>query len=413
MLLDLNDPGLLVRDDVLDDPHPLYDLLRREAPVWQLPGQDTFLITDPALVRDVVARPMEFSSNLVSVLYRDATGGLAPFEMVPYGDPAHILATADPPAHTRHRKLLQRHLSPATLGELAPSVRRIVDDQLTPMLAAGEGDFVTGFSDPIPGLAICDVLGLPQADAPSLVRQVSDIGLLLDGVTDVEGMNRGAASALDLLLYAKEHVDAARQQPADERSGILSVLVDAIDSGQIDSDEAQSLMVLLVNAGTETTSSLLATAVRILAQTPQLQEDLRACPERIPDAIEDFLRTDGPFQFHYRWTPTDTSIGETPVPANSRVLLMWAAADRPSLGDPVDRNAEPGARGRAPHFAFGRGMHFCIGVHLARLEATIALERLLDRTSAFSLDPDHPPIRRPSISLRRHVRIPIRVAAKP
>ena len=411
MTPDLDDPRLLLTDAVLDNPYPLYDYLRREAPVCQLAGQDSFLVVDPALIRDVVSRPGDFSSNLVSVLHLGGTGGLAAFDMVPFGDPTHVLATADPPAHTRHRKLLQSHLSPAALNELTPSIRQIVDAQLRPLLAAGEGDFVAGFSDPIPALAICVVLGLPPTDAPSLVRLVSGIGLLLDGVSDVDDMERASAAALELLIYARDHTDAARQRVAGRGHGLLGVLADATDSGVISADEAQYLLVLLINAGTETTSSLLATAVRTLASRPELQDELRANPTCIADAIEELLRDEGPFQFHYRWTPSDTTIGKTSIPANSRVLLMWAAADRPSSVEPIDQNSERLVRGPAPHFAFGRGMHFCIGAHLARLEATIALERLLSRTSAFSLDPDHPPIRRPSISLRRHLSLPIRLVA--
>jgi cytochrome P450 family 144 len=410
--LDLDDPGLLLRDDVLEDPYPLYDLLRRDSPVWRLPGQGTYLVADPALIRDVVARTTEFSSNLVSVLHRDDTGGLTAFDMVPFGDPTHILATADPPAHTRHRKLLQRHFTPAVLAELAPTMRKIVDEQLAPMLAVGQGDFVTGFSDPVPALVICDLLGFPRTDAPSFVEWVSGIGLLLDGVTDGEGMGRAQAAALDLLIYIHDQVGEALRRPADERTGLLGVLAGATDSGLISVDEAENLLMLLVNAGTETTSSLLATSVRTLAQLPHLQAELREDPERIPQAIEEILRKDGPFQFHYRWTSTDTTVGDTHVPANSRVLLMWSAADRPAPGESADPAPDSGARGPVPHFAFGRGLHFCIGAHLARLEAAVALGRLLARTSAFSLDPEHPPVRRLSISLRRHLSLPIRLVAK-
>ena len=164
---------------------------------------------------------------------------------------------------------------------------------------------------------------------------------------------------------------------------------------------------LLINAGTETTSSLLATTVRALAERPDLQARLRSDPDRIPEAIETLLRADGPFQFHYRWTPSDTTLGDTHIPARSRVLLMWAAANRPSTDTPVGEPAEPEAAGRAPHFAFGRGIHFCIGAHLARLEAHIALKQLLANTTSFTLHPKNPPIRRPSIFLRRHISLPV------
>jgi len=408
MHLDLRDAGLLLREDVVSDPYPLYDLLRQKAPVWRIPGQDSYLVADPALIRDVVARPEDFSSNLVSVLHRDDRGdSLVAFNVTSFGDPTNTLATADPPVHTRHRRLLQTHLSPAALSDFVPKLVQIVEEQLSPMLAAGQGDCVTGLSDPVPALGICEVIGLPRVDAPRLVTLVAGIGAMLDGVNDLEGMGQATVAALDLLVYADEHVTEAREHPSADRFGLLAVLVDAIESGLITSDDAVNLLVLLVNAGTETTSSLLATAVRTLCERPDLQAQLRSDPGQIPEAIEDILRDDGPFQFHYRWTPNDTTLGDMLIPANSRVLLMWAAANRPSMGRPIPESTELDAAGRAPHFAFGRGIHFCIGAHLARLESRIALERLLGSTTSFSLDPERPPIRRPSIFLRRHTSLPV------
>ena len=409
MRLDLGDPGLLLREDVLADPYPLYDLLRREAPVWRVPGQDSYLVTDPALIRDVVARPHEFSSNLVSVLHRGDGNSLAAYGVTSFGDLNNTLATADPPVHTRHRRLLQPHLSPAAIHELTPMVTRITDERLSTLLGAGHGDFVTTVADPVPARVIAEVIGLPPDDVPRLISLVAATGALLDGVTDLDGMGRAAAAALDLLVYSETQLGAARQRPAADRVGLLAVVVDAIDSDAITAEEALSLLVLLINAGTETTSSLLATAVRTLASAPSLQDQLRSEPGRIPDAIEDFLRDDGPFQFHYRWTPGDTTLGGVPIPASSRVLLMWAAANRPSPVAPDEGAlAEPDtSKDKAPHFAFGRGIHFCIGAHLARLESRIVLDRLLAGTTSLSLDPDHPPVRRVSVFLRRHTCLPV------
>jgi cytochrome P450 len=137
MDLDLDDPTLFLRDDVLADPRPLYDTLRRRAPVWRLPGQDTYLVADPALIREVVGRPAEFSSNLVSLLHSDGNGCPVGFPVAPLGDPVHVLATADPPVHTRHRTLLQPHLNAAAVGRLEPTLRKVVDERLAPMLAPG------------------------------------------------------------------------------------------------------------------------------------------------------------------------------------------------------------------------------------------------------------------------------------
>jgi len=230
---------------------------------------------------------------------------------------------------------------------------------------------------------------------------------LLDGVTDLDGMGRASTATVKLYEYAQNHLDSARGRPPTERSGVLAVLVDAIDSQELTADEAMGLLLQLFTAGTETTSSLIANATETLARRADLQELLRRHPERIPEALEGILREDGPFQFHYRWTTTDTSLGDVPIPANSRVLLLWAAADRPSRQEHASASHDLDDAIRGPHFAFGRGLHFCIGAPLARLESRIAIERLLAQTTRVSLDPDHPPVRRPSILLRRHASLPV------
>ena len=410
MEFDLSDATLFLRDEVVADPRPLYDTLRRQAPVWPLPGQNSYLVSDPTLIREAVSRPEEFSSNLVSLLYRDAGGCPVAFDIAPFGDPLHVLATADPPNHTRHRKLLQPHFSASAVARLEPTVRRVVDQQLAPLLAAGRGDIVASLSDPLPAFTICYLIGLPPDDISRLIPLVADVSLLLDGVTDLDGMGRAGTAALKLSEYAQTHLDAARARPSAERSGLLAVLVDAIDSQVLASHEAVALLLQFFTAGTETTSSLIANATETLARQADLQERLRGHPEQIPEALEDILRDDGPFQFHYRWTTTDTSLGDVPIPANSRVLLLWAAADRPSPQEPASAHQDSDGAGRGPHFAFGRGLHFCIGAPLARLESRIAIERLLAQTSRISLDPDYPPVRRPSILLRRHASLPVSLA---
>ena len=127
MDFDLDDPKLLLRDDVLDDPRPLYDALRRRAPVWRLPGQQTYLVSEPDLIRDAVGRPAEYSSNLVSLMHRGPGGAPVPFRIAGLGDPIHVLATSDPPVHTRHRRLLQPHLNAVAITPLEPWLREVVE----------------------------------------------------------------------------------------------------------------------------------------------------------------------------------------------------------------------------------------------------------------------------------------------
>ena len=405
MPFDLDDPGLLFRDDVLADPRPLYEELRRRAPIWMLAGQDTFLVSDPTLIRDAVARTDDFSSNMVSMIHRSSAGGAAPFAVLAFRDPHNVLAVADPPDHTRHRKLLQTHLSPAAVAGLEPAVRALTAERVTPIIDAGHGDAVAQLADPIPAAMICELLGLPAGDADELVPHVLGVGQLLDGLADEEGMTRAGLAAIALAGYASATLDQQRTRPAADRSPLITAMLDGIDTGEITTDEAVGMLMQLFTAGTETTQSLTATAIDLLARDPQRQAELRADPSGVPDALEDVLRSDGPFQFHYRWAPHDTQLGATAVPAGSRILLLWSAANQT-----LDR--EVGNR-TGPHFAFGRGIHFCIGAALARLKARVMIEELLTRTTSFALDPDHPPSRRPSIMLRRHAALPILVAASP
>ena len=405
--IDLNDPKTLLREDVLDDPRAFYDLLRKEAPVWQIPGQDTFLISDPSLIKEAVSRTDDFSSNIVNLLHNDGTGCPVSFRISSYRDPIQVFSTADPPDHTRHRKLVQPHLSPGAVAELEPAVRAIVDQYLEPVLDSEQVDIVSTFSDPVPAQTVCSLLGLPADDVTQILHFAFATGSLLDGVTDMEGMGKAATAALELGIFVHTRFEEELAKPPEARNGILGVFAAMYEAGEVTKDEVGSMLTVFVTAGSETTASLMATAIETLARDQELQERLRQNPADIPDAIETFLRENGPFQFHYRYVPVDTSIGGVNIPAESCVMLMWAAANRPAP-DSIDVDLEGDTERRlAPHFAFGRGLHFCIGAPVARMETRIGLERLLASTKSFRIDPEHPMIRRPSIFIRRHGALPL------
>ena len=394
--IDLDDPGVLLRDDVLDDPRAFHETLRREAPVWRIPGQDTYVVSSPTLVREVVRRTDDFSSNLVSIVHDDGSGRPVPFGMAPFRDPINVLSTADPPDHTAHRALLQPALSPAALAALEPRVHAIVEEQFAPLLARRGGDLVADFSDVVPARTICAIIGIPDAEAPRVIDLVAGTGALLDGVTDPDGMVTAMGRAGELYTFVSDRLGRALERVPGERSGLLAVLGEGISNGTFTVNDVHSVLLTLVSAGSDTTASLLATATERLARDQDRQSALRREPARIPDAIDDILRDAGPFQFHYRYVPHDTVLGDVVIPAHSRVMVMWAAAN---LSESDASNTD----GRMPpHFAFGRGIHFCIGAPVARLEARIALEHMLSTTSAIRLDPERPPTRRPSIFMRRH-----------
>jgi cytochrome P450 len=252
---------------------------------------------------------------------------------------------------------------------------------------------------------ICRVIGLPAQDAERLVDLVLDTGEILAGIVDADAMDRAADAAMQTGGYLAEHlaraVDAADADGGTADDTLNALLAGEIAAGAMTFEEAAGILVQILSAGSETTTSLIGQAVRVLAGDPVLQDRLRTDPASIAPFLEEVLRTDGPFRFHYRSTAHPTELGGVAIPAGARLLLMWAAAnlDAEGYADPdrldVDR---PLAKG---HLAFGRGIHFCIGAPLARLEARIAVQRLLARTSAVALDPTVPPRHRPNIFLRR------------
>jgi len=176
--------------------------------------------------------------------------------------------------------------------------------------------------------------------------------------------------------------------------------------------EAKGILHTLLSAGGESTTSLLGNAVRILAEHEELQQHLRQNPEQIPTFVEEALRLEPPFRYHMRSVPKDTTLGGVDIPARATVLLLWGSANR----DPAEfeRPDEVDLDRQVPrhHAAFGRGIHFCVGAPLARVEARSVLTVLLDRTSSITLDPAHAPRWVNSLMVRRHEQLPVRLDAR-
>ena len=167
-----------------------------------------------------------------------------------------------------------------------------------------------------------------------------------------------------------------------------------------------------LSAGGESTTSLLGSAVRILAEQPELQERLRKRPALIPAFVEEALRLESPFRYLMRSVASDTSLAGEDIPAGATVLLFWGAANRdPTEHDNPD-DVDLDRRVLRHHVAFGRGIHHCVGAPLARVEARTVLTVLLERTASFSLDESRPPQWVNSLMVRRHERLPLRLTAR-
>ena len=407
MSFDLDDPTLLFHQDFLDDPAPLYAHLRAHAPVWELPGTGTFLVTTAALVAEAVARPEDFSSNLLGLVYTGDDGRPTVFDMTHLGSAIHVLATSDAPVHTQHRKLLQPLFSPGSVAALSGFVTDVVERLTAPLLAAGGGNYATAVAEPLPVEAICRLIGIPDDAVAMLQPLVLASNDLLAGVVDAAAMAAGAGASMQVVAYLDGLV---RNWPVnDHGTTVCDTLARAVATGEITVEDGLGMLVQLLGAGTDTTTSLIGRTALQLARDPALQQRVRENLDLVPTLLEETLRFDGPFRFHYRAVLHDTELGGVAIPAGSRALLVWGAANLDEDYFPHADEFDITRAALRSHYAFGRGIHFCIGAPLARLEARVAIEQLLRITASFTLDPAGTPTFQRSIFVRRLGDVPLLV----
>jgi cytochrome P450 len=395
---------------VVEDPHAYYAQLRETDPVHRIDGTDAYLVTRLDLIHRVVGEPGVYSSRTSEFLGLLETGEpalRAPAFDTPDHDTLAFLATADPPDHTRQRKVLNRVLSTGAINAREAEFSTLIDAALDRPLETGYVEWMGDIAEPLPMLMVARLLGLPDSDVAALkeqgyaaVEQISGFvpedrrAVLLDKMLELGAVIEGFA--------------AARATAEPDQSTLIGVCAAAVGNGDLDEMEALGILGLILSAGGESTTSLLGTGVRILAQDAQLQDRLRRKPELIPAFVEEACRVEPPFRGHYRRVLTDTTLGGVDLPVGSRLVLVWPAANRDAdTYDQADVLNVDRANPRQ-HMGFGWGIHLCIGAPLARLEARVTFERLLARTSAFSVSaPPSSLQHHRSLMVRRLVELPL------
>jgi cytochrome P450 len=263
-------------------------------------------------------------------------------------------------------------------------------------------------AEPLPMVMVARILGLSDAFAAELKKQGYASVERISGFVPEDRILELEEEGVNRLSAVLDAYSEARQGSSAYDDGLIGIVAQAVTDGELDDLEAVSILGLIISAGGESTTSLTGTAVRILAERPDLQDQLRANPSLVPTFVEEALRYDPPFRGHYRLVTEDTVLGGTRVPAGSRLILMWPAANRDAdfYDDPDEiRLDRPNPR---VHVAFGWGIHLCVGAPLARIEAKVAIETLLERTKSFRIDPDGVTLRyHPSLMVRRLVALPL------
>lgn len=364
--------------DALQDPYPLYDRMRDQAAVHRIGDSVFYAVCGWDAVMDAVSRVEDFSSNLTATMVYHDDGTVTPFDMGTLGGPMHALATADDPVHDAHRKLLVPHLSARRIRVIEEFAEATAIQLWSEGLADGQIEWMSAVANRLPMMVVARLLGLPEEDVDRLIRLGYATTTLLDGVVSTAQVEAAGMAAMELSGYVMEHFAKASESA---QPGLIGDLAARYAAGEVEQLPALAIMLTLFSAAGESTASLLGSAAWILVSHSGIQEQVRANPELLGAFIEETLRYESPFRGHYRHVVRDTTLAGVDVPADSRLLLMWGAANRDPNQFVLPNEFRLDRSGAKGHVTFGKGAHFCVGAALARLEAQIVLRMLLEQTT--------------------------------
>jgi cytochrome P450 len=386
--------------EIHEDPYPTYRRMREEAPLYRNEERGFWALSRHA---DVMAafRDSERYSNAEGVSIDPAASG-------PHAHRTMSFLAMDPPQHGRMRGLVSRGFTPRRVLGMEDRIRALTIEHLDACLQQGTFDFVDDLAGKLPMDVISEMLAVPKADRAEL-RRLSDLLIHREeGVTDVPPS--GIEAALNLVVYYADMIADRRANPGED---LISALCEAeIDGDRLTDDEITGFLFLMVVAGNETTTKLLAHAWYWGWRNPDELAKVHADAGRIPDWVEETLRYDTSSQLLARVTTTDLELYGQVIPTGDRVVLLAGSANRDERAFPdPDRYDLDRDRETAGIASFGVGRHFCLGASLARLEAHIVLEELMKRVRSYEIDPSGTE-RVHSVNVRGFAHLPTTVEAR-
>jgi len=386
-------------DEMVADPYPYYEALRGECPVRREPHENVVMITGYEEATAVLNDTATFSS--CTAVTGPFPGFPVPLDEYADGDISDLilehrdslpmsdqLPTMDPPTHTDHRGLLMRLITPKRLKENEDFMWRLADRQLDTFVDRGSCEFINDFASPFAMLVIADLLGVPEEDHARFEEM-----LLHRPTGGAVGTTKAMAHSPLEHLY-REFTTFIEDRRAAPREDVLTGLATATfpDGSTPEVIDAVRVAANLFAAGQETTVRLLGSAVQLIAEDAELQQALRDNRELIPNFIEESLRTESPIKGDFRLARVPTTVGGVDIPAGTTLMLLLAAANRDPRRFDDPATFDVNRANARQHISFGRGIHTCPGAPLARAEARVCLERLLDRTSDIRIsESEHGP----------------------
>ncbi|QRK11235.1 cytochrome P450 [Archangium violaceum] len=373
----------------LNDPFPFYARLRREAPVTFAPAFHFWVVSRYADVMTALKDARHFSS-------RDTLRPpvALPREVMAILEPAgyradYPLLGDDPPAHTRLRALVGKAFNQARVNALEPRLRQLVGAHLD-TLRDGEprAELISQLISPLAMAVMTELLGLPTSSGKRIKQWCDDEKLFFVPIP-LDQHLRAARGVADFRRYLRELVEDRRKSPRDD---LISSLLQARTEGDrpLDTEELVALTCVLVFAGHETSTNLLATALHHLLRHPGVWGELRKDTYLVRNAIEESLRYDSPVVGMMRTTTEPLQLGGTSLPEGARLFLLFASANRDESVFEQGERFNIHRASAVRHLGFGHGLHYCVGASLGRLEAQLTLEALLERLPGLRLAPGEP-----------------------
>lgn len=353
------------------DPYPTFTAMRRDDPLCHQPGIDgettIWFATRYADVEKILTHDPMFARDIVAHRPDLITGD----DLISRMTSTHML-NKDGADHRRLRALVTKAFTPRRVREMRPRVEQIAAELIDGVLGKGEMDLLHDFAFHLPTIVILEMLGIPTDDREKF--KVWSNAILMPALEPDE-IARFTQLMEEFIAYLRDLFEDRRQQPTDD---MISALVHAEEEGdQLSEEELFSMLVLLIVAGHETTVSLITNAMIALWKHPEQLERLRQDPGLMPIAVEEFLRYDGSVERALaRHIMEDADFGGQTARQGGLIIPILAAANRDPAAfeepDKLDISRSPN-----PHLAFGKGVHYCLGAPLARMEAEIALNSLL------------------------------------
>jgi hypothetical protein len=381
-----------------EDPYPVYRALRAEAPVYWNQALRFWALSRHA---DVLAgfKDWERFTN---------TGGISLEVGELSADSTAVLSilAMDPPRHDRIRALVSKGFTPRRVADLEPSIRALAVRYLERVRPAGRCDFVADFAGRLPMDVISEMLGVPESDRDELRGWSDTILHREEGVRGVPP--EGVAASGRLLQYFVRVVAERRRRPGDDLASALCAA--ELDGEKLSDKDIIGFLYLLIIAGNETTTKLLANAVHWLQKHPAVRKEVTESPALVPQWVEETLRFDNSTQLMARTVSADFDYRGHAMRRGQKVLLLIGSANRDEAVFP-NPDVFDIHRDTSAHLSFGRGTHFCLGAALARLEARVSLEEVLRRLADWNVDEANA-VRVHSTNVRGFMALPMRSGAR-